>query len=350
VTAGAWLTAAVGACLRERWLWTVTVCNTAALKTQEVRAVGSTADALQRIVRRSGVDDLVAVLADRLSGSDLTTLLLEVMRRRAAATTAPDLLRRYGHDRFTVTSGIDGRRLHELVATVLAALPDDVDVVELSPVAPLGTHSVVATVHQHKVVSTIRGTEVAADPTNALALEAAARRRALLREDPRCADVVRLAAVQRVLRAQPFDFPGALAHFTLFGLVTAGRDRGDLRFESRVLVDDVVALTRAILVAGALLVQVRVTDLSGGRVAAVDVLSDALAAQRRVTVVADPDRVSGRGYYTGMCFKIYAGGGPDQMREVGDGGFVEWTQHLLGNRRERLLISGIGLDLLAAQT
>ena len=38
------------------------------------------------------------------------------------------------------------------------------------------------------------------------------------------------------------------------------------------------------------------------------------------------------------------------MREVGDGGFVQWTQHLLGNRKERLLISGIGLDLLAAQT
>jgi hypothetical protein len=69
-----------------------------------------------------------------------------------------------------------------------------------------------------------------------------------------------------------------------------------------------------------------------------------------VTVIADPDRVSGRGYYTGVCFKIHAGGGPGQMREVGDGGFVQWTQHLLGNRKERLLISGIGLDLLAAQT
>ena len=91
-------------------------------------------------------------------------------------------------------------------------------------------------------------------------------------------------------------------------------------------------------------------DLSGGRFAAVDLLSDAFAAQQRVTVIADPDRVSGRGYYTGVCFKIYAGGGPDHMREVGDGGFVQWTQHMLGNRRERLLISGVGLDLLAAQT
>jgi hypothetical protein len=102
--------------------------------------MSNTSDALRRIVARAGVEDLVTVLADRLRGSDLTTLLLEVVRRRAAATTAPDLLRQYARDRFTVTSGIDGRRVHALVTTVLSALPDDVDVVELSPVAPLGTH------------------------------------------------------------------------------------------------------------------------------------------------------------------------------------------------------------------
>jgi hypothetical protein len=33
--------------------------------------------------------------------------------------------------------------------------------------------------------------------------------------------------------------------------------------------------------------------------------------------------------------------------DVGDGGFVDWTQRLLGNRKERLLISGIGIDRLA---
>jgi len=32
--------------------------------------------------------------------------------------------------------------------------------------------------------------------------------------------------------------------------------------------------------------------------------------------------------------------------EIADGGFVDWTQRLLGNRKERLLISGFGLELL----
>lgn len=40
------------------------------------------------------------------------------------------------------------------------------------------------------------------------------------------------------------------------------------------------------------------------------------------------------------------GGGEPQ--EVGDGGFVGWTRDLLSNGKERLLISGLGVDRLAA--
>jgi hypothetical protein len=32
---------------------------------------------------------------------------------------------------------------------------------------------------------------------------------------------------------------------------------------------------------------------------------------------------------------------------VGDGGFVTWTGQLLGSRKERLLISGYGIDRIA---
>ena len=62
----------------------------------------------------------------------------------------------------------------------------------LAPVVPLGTHSVLGTVSQHKVLTAIRACEVAADPTNALALEASARRRALGRAQP-----VKLAGYSR---------------------------------------------------------------------------------------------------------------------------------------------------------
>jgi len=33
--------------------------------------------------------------------------------------------------------------------------------------------------------------------------------------------------------------------------------------------------------------------------------------------------------------------------EIGDGGFTDWTAKLLASKKERLLISGYGLDRLA---
>ena len=45
-------------------------------------------------------------------------------------------------------------------------------------------------------------------------------------------------------------------------------------------------------------------------------------------------------YYQGINFKIIVDG-----IGVVDGGFVDWTQKLLGNKKERLLISGAGVDL-----
>ena len=55
--------------------------------------------------------------------------------------------------------------------------------------------------------------------------------------------------------------------------------------------------------------------------------------------------MTGSGYYMGVCFKIYAGV-EDQDLEVADGGFVDWSQRLTGNRKERLLISDFDVDRL----
>jgi hypothetical protein len=57
------------------------------------------------------------------------------------------------------------------------------------------------------------------------------------------------------------------------------------------------------------------------------------------------DEPGENGYYLGVQFKLYiewAG----QEWEIADGGFVDWTQKLVGNRKERMLISGFGLELL----
>lgn len=283
--------------------------------------------ALDRVLRRAGGPEVLDVLAERLSGADLTTLLLEVTRRRARALSPADVLRRYGHDRFVAPAPIPFRRLRRAEDAVLSALPDDVEVLAPAPVAPLGTCSALGPVDQNNVVSTIRNSEVAADPTNALALEAAVRRRASASPHP-----VRLAALQRVVRAQRFEGAAHYAHFTLFALVTAGRDTGDLAFERRHAAEHLAILADAVRACGIPDPEARVTVL--------DERFQRVAAELDAT--PDPGRESGRGYYTGLCYKIYAGG-----LEVGDGGFVDWTARLLGNRKERLLISALGIDRLA---
>jgi hypothetical protein len=198
---------------------------------------------------------------------------------------------------------------------------------------------VLGTVDQNKVISTIRNTEVAADPTNGLALEAATRRQ----RDPRADAPVRLAALQRVLRAQQFDGSATFAHFALLGLVSAGRDTGGFGFEQRFAVEQLQVVCDAMRAAGAERVELRLTTLETRFVPVTKAIRAALSG---VDVDEDPERSSGRGYYIGLCFKVFttiAG----QRFEVADGGLVDWTQKLLNNRKERLFISGIGIDRLA---
>ncbi|MFD5827798.1 hypothetical protein [Lentzea sp. NPDC060358] len=270
---------------------------------------------LTRVLRSLGGEEALDRLAG-LSGSDLTSVLLALMRRRASGLSGPAVLRQYRSDRFVAPSAVPFAVLRAAEDQLLAAVPPAFSVLGLSPVAPLGTCSAVAEQDQNNVVSTVRGTEVAADPTNALALEAAVRRQA----GP---DDVRLAAVQRVVRAQLFGGEGRFAHFTLFALVSAGRDRGSLAFERQHLAEHVAFLREA---CGE--VEVRVTVL------------DPRFEVVRGDLPADPSRHTG--YYQGLCFKVYRDG-----VEIGDGGFVDWTQRLTGNRKERLLITGIGVDRFA---
>ncbi|MFJ5228856.1 hypothetical protein ACIQBJ_03045 [Kitasatospora sp. NPDC088391] len=305
-------------------------------------AGGAGGAALRRVLAEAGGPELLEVLAERLSGADLTTLLLEVFRRRADRVTPAEVMRRYAADRFTApapTAFADLRRVEDVL---LAALPDGFRTVLPAPLVPLAAHAAVAPVDPRKVVATVRGTEVAADPTNALALEAARLRAAA----PRSAEPVRLAASQRVVRAQRFADPGALAHFQLFALVSAGRDTGARSFERTGLTEHLAFAARALAAAGVPRTEVRLTVLDPALAETAAHAARALADLPGVTVRDDPDRPTGRGYYTGLCFKVHGvlDGGPV---ELGDGGFTDWTRRLTGSRKERLLISGYGLDRLA---
>jgi hypothetical protein len=301
--------------------------------------------ATDRVVREAGGPAVLDRLV-RIAGADLTTLLLRVLRLRAERLAPADVFRQYREDRFVVPAAVPFERLRATEDALISLLPKDFQLVTLSPVVPLGTHSVLGTVHQDKVLGTVRRSEVAADPTNGLALVAADLRRRARAEDGRSTDVLALATVQRVVRAQRFAGTASFAHFGLLAMVSAGRDTGNLAFERRYVPLHVRYLMDAVLAlaGGAAELELTVADPRLAPVA--DEVRAELAGRSGVTVVDNPDRPAGRGYYAGLCFKVFAVHGSERL-DLGDGGLVDWTARLLGNRKERLVTSAIGLDRLA---
>lgn len=265
-----------------------------------------------------------------LSASELQSVLLDVSRERAAKVTPARLMQRWREDRFVQPSAADPRELVRTQARLWGLLPERFAGVELSPVTPLGTCSAVATINQHQVLSTIRGTEVASDPTNELAIEAVVRRRAGQAR-------VDLAACQRVVRAQPFGGPGMAAHFQLFVLVSSARDTGSGRTEAELLIDhlnfwaDVLGDTADL------------TFTTFTPSALTERIEDTVRPALNTTLREDTARTKSATYYTGTALGV---GTTDA--EMGDGGFTSWTADLLGDAKERCLTSCISTERLTA--
>ena len=262
---------------------------------------------LERLQRKVGIPGLLDALTERLSPSELTSLMLEVYRRQARKRTPAQVLSNYEHDRFVRPSRVDAPRLLEWEQVALSSLPDGFEPVELAPVCPIGTSSVVAGVDQNWSVATSRNSEIVSDATNVLALEVASRRRQLLREDARSSQAVHLAAHHRLLRPQLFNGPYQSAHFALFAVVSGGRAGGGSSFKLQTIVTHLHIHLRALRahLGSNLVLRVVISDFSNrSRLDALE--SEVFISLRQnvknLTCVFDPERSSGRGYYSGLAF------------------------------------------------
>lgn len=294
------------------------------------------------------IGTLEGVQADlsQLSGSELASLLLEEMKRRSSGVTPTAALARLSEDRFTRSATADPAAIRRIEGVLAEHLPPGTTELQLAPLAPFGTHAAVGGVHQHRVVTTIRGQEVAADPTTVLALEAARVRRRLLSVDPKNDGFVSLAAFQRVTRAQRFEGSRSFAHFAVSGLVTAGRDSGGERFHRHALGIHIDHVASGLLALGCEHVQVSISDFTGGRLGRViDEMARAWD-DSGVSIVAFPERTRARSYYTDLAIEIHVEVDGERL-EVGDGGMVDWSQRLVASRKERMMTSGLGVERLA---
>jgi hypothetical protein len=340
---------------------------------------------IRRIERELGVAGIGDALASKLSASDLRSLLMEVYRTRAAGVKVASIREQAARDPLVAPSTASARELMAFDSLAFQAASEFV-AADLSPVCPFSATSTLGGTSQNNVVTAIRNAEALGDPTIALALEAGRRRRS--------EGLVRLCASHRVIRLQPFDVPGYSPHFRLFALVTAGRDTGSFRFETAHLLEhlrvylrlfrmltaagyalqrpivelsDMIAMEAALAAAGVRIDEVRKSvrahRLGGSErflhergITAPPDLRNPLLESGVIEPLGDEfpeaqfrvnqERLEGLGYYRSFALRISVQAPDGNHYPLVDGGFTDWTVRLLGNKKERLLISGIGSEFV----
>lgn len=281
-----------------------------------------------------------ARLASGLSGSELTSLLLEVLRIRARARTPAEVLAQQGRDRFCLPAHTSLRTSVAIDARLLEAAAA-FEALELSPLAPLAACSAVSPTDQHRVVSTARGTEVVSDPTNVLALECARRLRG------GAGAAVHLCTSQRVVRAQaPPAKAGHAAHFRLFALASGGLEAQGHAFTVEALALHITTLLAGLLALerdgyrlGARRLELRATPARAA-------LAGQLQALVEPVVPVSRSALEHPYYSGGLRYLLWVTAPDGEELSLGDGGAFDWLQRLNSNRRLAFVASGLGAQLV----
>jgi hypothetical protein len=279
-----------------------------------------------------------------LSGSELSSVLIDAFAARAELVSPAAVMRSWLNDRFVQPCATSPRSFLLLDSAAFAAV-ESFEAIELSPICPLATNTSVAPMSQKKVLSTIRSTEVVADSTNVMALLCAVRRRKLLADNPKDSTTVKLCSSHRLVRVQTFNFPGAMAHFRVFALCSAGRDRGGGSFEAEAMAEHIASLFRIFDHLNEKVAEIRDVkiDLYGEDEVLRKRVSEAILRAVPALKLENAGKRKGN-YYPTTSFKLKATNAKGEEHELADGGLTDWTQKLVGSVKERLMISGLGSD------
>jgi len=300
---------------------------------------------IERVLSRLGDKDLIDKILS-LPKSDFNSLLLKLYQEQAGNATPVDLVKEFQANRFSVPSEADPVAYHSFEAELLSlAQENEIKATLLSPAAPFASNSTFGYVDQNNVVSAVRGTEILSDPTNMLAIIIAERLKTNPAENRK---PIHLCTTARVLRAQVFPKrKGYYSHFGIFSIVSSGKDVGSYSCEKNLFQKQLVYYKK-------LLVEKHNAELSvvlrkrRGYTDG-DGFYESMADMIKQEFPGIPTSLSSEyeenNYYKGIHFKIYMEK-EDGRIEVGDGGFVDWLQQMTGNKKERCLISGIGIDRL----
>jgi hypothetical protein len=293
----------------------------------------------RKIEQKLSAPGIVEKIVDGLSNSELNSFYLELFRKQSEKTKPADLLKQFKQSRFSSPAKIDLLDYKEYEIEWLKKARDNgFQLIQLSPLAPLGTCSAVGFVNQNNVVSASRSTEVVSDATNVLALCVA--------DDfnsDKSKRIIKYCTTHRHTRAQSFDNPSFSAHFGAFCMVTGGLDSGSYSFELEQLEEHFQFYFNICSkeFPDSLVVKIYFKNASEDfKTKLVERLKDYSDKLK----IREDNADNTNDYYQTVRLKTFVKYKGNEI-DLFDMGFVDWTQKLLNNKKHRLLISGCGLEL-----
>lgn len=295
---------------------------------------------LEKIIRKLDKEVFIDQIATGLSGTEFNSLMLEIFRKRATAIQPASLMKEFEHNRFVQPGRTDPIKSREMELQWLKYVRDQGFLpLTLSPVAPIGCCAAVATVNQNKVLSSLKGTEVVADASNVLALKIARDFKGGKNKDK----IVHHSTVHRHIRGQAFNNPDYAAHFSVLCMASGGWDRGGYSFELNQLNLHISTLWTLLTHAlpGEEMVIKFYLKSANEQFAILLQQSGHFWSTLKYELVSDLNKP----YYHTVQFKIFIKVDNTEM-DLADGGFVDWTQQLITNKKHRLMISAAGIELV----
>lgn len=296
---------------------------------------------LNRILNKLSDNRNILTGLEKLSNSELNSFLLELFKRKTQKIKPPELLKQFTENRFVAPSDTDIIKIKEIeIEWLKYSKSKNYMPLNLSPLTPLGSCSAIGFVDQNNIVSGLRGTETVSDATNVLALKIAEGFKQSSNKDL----ILRYVTIHRHVRAQYFTNPNFSSHFSAFCMASGGLDKGNYKFEISQLKEHIGIIFNLLKLKyknDSMVLKFYIKDDSEKFLSILERDKDQFWYDKETEFLEDFENH----YYNTIQFKIFLKK-DNQSIDLADGGFVDWTQKLLENKKHRLLISGIGLELL----
>lgn len=308
---------------------------------------------IERIEQESGFPNIAGKLAE-MPSTDFQSLFLNVVESKSDHVGVKEIREVFEKSPYIKSSEIDQSIFAKLDNIAYSLLPEGYAGVELSPLSPFGTNKVLAGISQNRVLTTTRNSEVVSDPTTALALHCANERSKRLKIDQKDSQKISAATSLRVSRQNQLKKESQRQHFRSFTVMSAGRDVGFETFEKESFTEHIsyfLNLISALNSSGDYAigeVRVKISDVSDKNTL-LDILESSVVEILRtrypnVEFPIDNERKSN--YYNSLCYTILARNTDQQEFSLVGGGMTDWTQKLVGSKKERLLFGSLGSEVL----